>query len=57
MIESELGIGQALQLAPLVDWVDLDGHLLIKDGPFRGLGFDDGRVVLSDAPGIGVVPA
>jgi L-alanine-DL-glutamate epimerase-like enolase superfamily enzyme len=57
MIESELGIGQALQLAPLVDWVDLDGHLLIKDGPFRGLGFSDGRVVLSDAPGIGVVPA
>ncbi len=57
MIESELGIGQALQLAPLVDWVDLDGHLLIKDGPFRGLGFEDGRVVLSDAPGIGVVPA
>ncbi len=46
MIESELGIGQALQLAPLVDWVDLDGHLLIKDGPFRGLGFEDGRVVL-----------
>ncbi len=57
MIESELGIGQALQLAPLVDWVDLDGHLLIKDGPFRGLGFEDGRVVLSEAPGIGVEAA
>jgi L-Ala-D/L-Glu epimerase / N-acetyl-D-glutamate racemase len=56
MIESELGIGQALQVAPLVDWVDLDGHLLIADGPFRGLGFADGRVVLSEAAGIGVAP-
>ncbi len=57
MIESELGIAQALQIAPLVDWVDLDGHLLIADGPFGGLGFGDGRVVLSDAPGLGVAPA
>jgi L-alanine-DL-glutamate epimerase-like enolase superfamily enzyme len=56
MIESELGIGQALQVAPLVDWVDLDGHLLIAGGPFRGLGFADGRVVLSEAAGIGVAP-
>jgi L-alanine-DL-glutamate epimerase-like enolase superfamily enzyme len=56
MIESELGIAQAAQVAPLVDYVDLDGHLLIKDGPFRGLGFADGRLVLSSAPGLGVSP-
>lgn len=56
MIESELGISQAAQLAPLVDYIDLDGHLLIKDAPFTGLGFTDGRLVLSDAPGLGVVP-
>jgi L-Ala-D/L-Glu epimerase len=54
MIESELGISQAAQLAPLVDYVDLDGHLLIKDGPFQGLGFADGRIVLSSEPGLGV---
>ena len=54
MIESELGIAQAAQVAPLVDFVDLDGHLLIKDGPFTGLGFSDGRLVLSSAPGLGV---
>jgi L-Ala-D/L-Glu epimerase len=54
MIESELGISQAAQLAPLVDYVDLDGHLLIKDGPFQGLGFADGRIVLSSGPGLGV---
>jgi L-alanine-DL-glutamate epimerase-like enolase superfamily enzyme len=57
MIESELGIAQAAQVAPLVDYVDLDGHLLIKDGPFTGLGFAAGRLVLSDQPGLGVRPA
>ena len=57
MIESELGIAQAAAMAPLVDHVDLDGHLLIADRPFSGLGFDAGRVTLSDAPGLGVRPA
>ena len=36
MIESELGIAQGGQIASLCDHVDLDGHLLIDDGPFRG---------------------
>jgi len=57
MIESQLGISQAAQLAPLVDFVDLDGHLLIADEPFSGLGFEQGRIVLADAPGLGVAPA
>jgi L-alanine-DL-glutamate epimerase-like enolase superfamily enzyme len=56
MIESELGIGQAAQIASLVDHVDLDGHLLVSSRPFAGLGLDRGRLVLSDAPGLGVAP-
>ncbi len=56
MIESQLGISQAAQLAPLVDHVDLDGHLLITDEPFTGLGLREGRLVLPDAPGLGVHP-
>lgn len=56
MIESELGIGQAAQIASLTDFVDLDGHLLIEDGPFGGLGLVDGVVAVSDRPGIGVEP-
>lgn len=56
MIESELGIGQAAQIASLTDFVDLDGHLLIEDGPFTGLGLVDGVVTVSDRPGIGVGP-
>lgn len=54
MIESELGIAQAAQLGSLVDYVDLDGHLLISSRPFSGLGLLDGRLVLSDKPGLGV---
>jgi L-alanine-DL-glutamate epimerase-like enolase superfamily enzyme len=57
MIESELGIAQAAQIASLVDYVDLDGHLLISNHPFSGLGFRDGGVVGSAEPGLGVSPA
>ena len=57
MIESELGIAQAAQIASLVDHVDLDGHLLISNTPFSGLGFRDGGVVASAEPGLGVSPA
>lgn len=57
LCESELGISQALQLAPLADHIDLDGHLYLREPPFHGLGLADGRLVLGDAPGLGVVPA
>ncbi len=54
MIESELGIAQAAQLGSLADHIDLDGHLLIAESPFSGLGLENGRIVLSDEPGLGV---
>ena len=54
MIESSAGIAPAAQIATLCDFVDLDGHLLLRDDPFAGLGFEEGRLVLSDAPGLGI---
>jgi L-alanine-DL-glutamate epimerase-like enolase superfamily enzyme len=54
MVESELGISQAAQLASLADHIDLDGHLLVATKPYTGLGLEDGRLVLSDRPGLGV---
>ena len=57
MVESQLGICQAAQLAPLADWIDLDSHLMLDSAPFRGLGLDDGRIVLTGAPGLGLTPA
>jgi L-Ala-D/L-Glu epimerase len=57
MIESELGIAPAAHIASLVDWVDLDGHLLLADAPFRGLELDAGRVLPGEGAGLGVEPA
>jgi L-alanine-DL-glutamate epimerase-like enolase superfamily enzyme len=54
MIESSLGIAAALALAPLVDWVDLDGNLLLDGDPFGGLAIEGGRWRLPTAPGLGV---
>ncbi len=44
-------------LAPLADWVDLDGPLLIANDPFRGVRFDGAALSLPDGPGLGVVQA
>jgi L-alanine-DL-glutamate epimerase-like enolase superfamily enzyme len=56
MIESQLGIAHAAQMASLADYIDLDGHMLIADSPFVGLGFSAGTVLASSAPGLGVEP-
>lgn len=57
MIESALAISASLQLAPLVDAVDLDGDRLIADHPFIGHKLINGCVRLNDQPGLGVTPA
>ena len=54
MVESSLAITAAAHLAPLVDFVDLDGHLLITNDPFSGVTFESGRLALSERPGLGV---
>lgn len=54
MIESSLGITTAAQLGGLADYLDLDGHLLVTDDPFVGLGMDGGRPSLPSGPGLGV---
>jgi L-Ala-D/L-Glu epimerase len=56
MIESSLLITAASHLAPLLDYADLDGNLLISRDPFRGVRIDsDARLLLPRAPGLGVV--
>jgi L-alanine-DL-glutamate epimerase-like enolase superfamily enzyme len=56
MVESSVAVTAAAQLAPLADFADLDGNLLITNDPYRGLQVDAGRVTLPDAPGLGVKP-
>jgi L-alanine-DL-glutamate epimerase-like enolase superfamily enzyme len=57
MIESQLGIAPAAAIASLVDWADLDGHLLLADDTYTGLELRDGRVLPGPGPGLGVGPA
>jgi len=54
MLETTLGIAAAAHVAPLVDYADLDGAALLKEDPFRGPHLDAGRIVLDEAPGLGV---
>lgn len=55
MTETSCAISAAAQLAPLVDWADLDGALLIGNDIFDGMRVSDGICHLPDRPGIGVV--
>jgi L-alanine-DL-glutamate epimerase-like enolase superfamily enzyme len=55
MVSSSLAITAAAHLTPLVDFADLDGPLLLKSDPFQGVRFSEGRIVLPEAPGLGVV--
>ena len=53
-IESSLAITAAAHIAPLFDYIDLDGALLIKSDPFRGARITNGRIKIPDAPGLGI---
>ena len=55
MIESSLGITAAAHLTPLVDYADLDGNLLISNDPYIGVTLENGKLILPDHPGIGVL--
>ncbi len=54
MVESTIGVTAAAHLAPLVDYADLDASLLVADDPYLGLIWEQGRLILPDAPGLGV---
>lgn len=56
MVETSLGIAAAIQVSGMVDFVDLDGSLLLADDPFAGLRVEKGHLLLPDDPGLGVEP-
>jgi L-alanine-DL-glutamate epimerase-like enolase superfamily enzyme len=55
MIESSVAISAAAQFTPLLDYADLDGHVLTTNDPFDGVKIIDGKLILPDRPGIGAV--
>lgn len=57
MTETSCAVSAAAQLAPLADWADLDGNLLIANDTFDGAKIVDGRVtIFADRPGLGLTP-
>jgi L-alanine-DL-glutamate epimerase-like enolase superfamily enzyme len=54
MISSSCSVTAAAHLSPLVDYADLDGHLLIANDPYEGVLVKQGKLVLPDRPGLGL---
>lgn len=55
MTETSCAVSAAAQLSPMVDWADLDGNLLISNDVYEGMTVVDGKIVLPDRPGIGII--
>lgn len=54
MNESTIGSAAIAHLMPLLDYVDMDGPLLLSEDIATGLHYDYGKVAVSDNPGSGV---
>ncbi|MBS1915942.1 MAG: dipeptide epimerase [Bacteroidetes bacterium] len=54
MNESSIGSAAIAQLLPLLDYVDMDGPLLLAEDLATGIEFDNGKVMLSNKPGLGI---
>jgi L-alanine-DL-glutamate epimerase-like enolase superfamily enzyme len=54
MTESTVGISAIAQLLPLLDYVDMDGAVLLAEDVATGVRLERGRCLYPDAPGNGV---
>lgn len=54
MTETSCAISAAAQLAPVVDWADLDGALLISNDVYKGMNIKEGKIILPNEQGIGI---
>lgn len=54
MTETSCAVTAAANLAPVVDYCDLDGNLLIANDRFSGMTVENGKVTLHDVPGLGI---
>jgi L-alanine-DL-glutamate epimerase-like enolase superfamily enzyme len=55
MVASNASLAAACHLAPMAEYVDLDGSLLLGEDPFAGVPMPEGRIDLRgvDRPGTG----
>lgn len=54
MTESSIGISAIAQLAPLLDYVDMDGAILIANDIAEGVTLDRGKIIYPSVAGSGV---
>ncbi len=54
MNESSIGTAAIAQLAPMLDFVDMDGPLLLTEDTAEGVKFDFGKILYNDLPGLGI---
>lgn len=54
MNESTIGSAAIAHLMPLLDYVDMDGPLLLAEDVASGLAYDSGAVKVSERPGLGI---
>lgn len=53
MTESTIGISALVQLAPLADYLDADGAMLLARDIASGVAFKEGQIIYSQQPGTG----
>jgi L-alanine-DL-glutamate epimerase-like enolase superfamily enzyme len=53
MTESSIGISAIAHIAPLLDYVDMDGAMLLSKDPARGVRIFPEKVLFPEGPGIG----
>jgi L-alanine-DL-glutamate epimerase-like enolase superfamily enzyme len=56
MTETSVAVSAAAQLAPKMEWADLDGNILLSNDCFTGMKLTEGKINLNNLPGIGVKP-
>jgi len=54
MNESTIGSAAIAHLLPLIDFVDMDGPLLLEEDLATGIAYDYGKIILPDEPGLGI---
>ena len=54
MNETTIGTAAIAHLLPLLDHVDMDGPLLLAEDVATGIRYDNGRIIYSDLPGLGI---
>jgi len=54
MNESSVGTAAIAQLAPMLDYVDMDGPLLLAEDIAAGVQFDAGKIIYNNIPGLGI---